>query len=128
MKPRKSKLSVGSDLLQNIFENGRTPLSIQFLRWKLWKKWPDFAGPTIAAVSEPVGYFKGSLYVWVKSSTWMQQLVFMREPLKDSINEKLGFAYVKEIKLTLDRRQVPVDAQEVSALQDSVQSLMKDFD
>ena len=58
----------------------------------------------------------------------MQQLVFMREPLKDSINEKLGFDYVKEIKLTLDRRQVPVDAQEVSALQDSVQSLMKDFD
>jgi hypothetical protein len=104
------KLINSSEVLHALFENGKTQLSLQFLRWKLWKMWADYAGPTIAAASEPVGYSKGILYLWVKSASWMQQLVFMREPLAKKINEKLRFKYVYEIRLTLDRRSVPSDA------------------
>lgn len=127
-KPKKSKISSGSEVLQALFENGKSALSVQFIRWKLWKKWSDYVGPTMAEVSEPVGYQRGVLYVWVKSSTWMQQLVFMREPMKDTINKKLQQEYVKEIRLTMDRKSVPVDAMASQELKESISQLMKDED
>lgn len=117
---------LGSEALQALFENGKSPLSNQFLRWKLWKKWDEFAGPTISAYTEPVGYVRGTLYVWVKNSSWMQQLVFMREPLRDSLNQKLGFVYVKSIFLTLDKKAVPRDEAEARDLRDSLSKLMRE--
>lgn len=125
-KPKKSKISSGSEVLQALFENGKSPLSVQFIRWKLWKKWSEYVGKMLADVSEPVGYQRGVLYVWVKNSAWMQQLVFMREPMKDAINKKLEHEYVRDIHLTLDRRSVPRDAQESRELRDSLAQLMKD--
>jgi len=125
---RKSQLEIGSEVLQALFENGKSELSVQFLRWKLWKKWPDFVGSTMAAVSEPVGYYRGVLYVWVKNSTWMQQLVFMREPMKEKINQKLEMNYVKEVRLTMDRRSVPAEASAQDELKEHLASLMKEAD
>lgn len=81
-------------------------------------------GATMGSVSEPVGYYRGVLYVWVKNSSWMQQLVFMREPMKEAINKKLEMKYVHEIRLTLDRKAVPQDAQEAQELRDSLSNLM----
>lgn len=99
---------------------------MQFIRWKLWKKWSEYVGPTMAQGCEPVGYYRGKLYVGVKSAAWMQQLVFMREPMKDAINKKLQQQYVREIHLTMDRKSVPGDAQGSQELKDSLASLMKD--
>jgi hypothetical protein len=120
------KPTLGLEVLQGLFENGNTALSQQFIRWKLWKKWTDFVGPTIAQVSEPVGYKRGTLYVWVKNSSWMQQLIFMLEPMRESINKKLQTEYVKTIHLTLDRKSVPHSPEESEALRKSVESLMKE--
>jgi hypothetical protein len=122
--PKKTKLALGSEVLQSLFENGKSPLSVAFLRWKLWKKWGEFVGQTMAAVSEPVGYQRGILYVWVKNSSWMQQMVFMREPMKETINKKLAMNYVKEIRLTMDRKSVPADATQTQELHESLESLM----
>ncbi len=128
MAKKKSELSLGSEVLQALFENGKSELSVQFIRWKLWKKWSDFVGPTMGAVSEPVGYHRGILYVWVKNSAWMQQLVFMREPMKETINKKLQQNYVYEIRLTMDRKAVPAGAQASQELKESISSLMKGSD
>lgn len=125
---RKSKPTLGSEALQALFENGKSPLSQQFLRWKLWLRWSEFAGATIGKHSEPVGYVRGNLYIWVKNSTWMQQMVFMREPLKESINKKLGFNFVKNIHLTLDKKSVPRDALEAAELKQSIARLSQDPD
>lgn len=78
----------------------------------------------MAASCEPVGYYRGILYVWVKNSAWMQQLIFMREPMKDAINKKLEQNYVKEIRLTMDRRSVPSNAEDSAELKQSISSLM----
>jgi hypothetical protein len=126
MTKKKSNLSAGSDVLQALFENGKSELSVQFIRWKLWKKWSEYVGPTMAGVSEPVGYRRGTLFVWVKNSTWMQQLVFMREPMKDAINKKLQQPYVREIHLTMDRKSVPADAMASQELKESIATLMKE--
>ncbi|PIS10955.1 MAG: DUF721 domain-containing protein [Bdellovibrio sp. CG10_big_fil_rev_8_21_14_0_10_47_8] len=120
------KISSGSEVLQALFENGKSALSVQFIRWKLWKKWPDYVGPSISQVSEPVGYHRGILYIWVKNSTWMQQLVFMREVIKDSINKKLDQPYVREVRLTLDRKSVPGDPIEAQQLKESLVQLMSE--
>jgi len=126
MNRKKSNLSAGSDVLQALFENGKSELSVQFIRWKLWKKWSEYVGPTMGQISEPVGYRRGVLFVWVKNSSWMQQLVFMREPMKDAINKKLQQSYVKDIHLTMDRKSVPADAMASEELKESISQLMKE--
>lgn len=120
----KSKLTLGSQVLQALFENGKSPLSVQFIRWKLWRKWPEIMGPTIAENCEPVGYKQGVLFLWVKNSTWMQQMVFMRDPMTKKINDHLKMRYVTEIRLTLDRRSVPADAQGQEDLKDSMATII----
>jgi predicted nucleic acid-binding Zn ribbon protein len=123
---RTSQPQLGSEALQSLFENGKTLLSQQFLRWKMWRKWSDFVGPTMSQHSEPVGFLRGTLYIWVESSTWMQQMVFLRDPMMDSINKKLGFNFVKNVHLTLDKKSVPRDAAEAAELKQSIAKLMKD--
>lgn len=123
---KKSELKPGSEALLGLFENGKTPLSQQFLRWKIWKKWNEFVGPTISQHSEPVGYFRGTLYLWVENSSWMQQLVFMKDPLKDTINKKLGFDFIRNIHLTLDKKSVPRDAEEAKELRNAIGKLSDD--
>ncbi|MFN7262990.1 MAG: DUF721 domain-containing protein [Pseudobdellovibrionaceae bacterium] len=122
-KKRSSQLTQSLDVLQSLLAKGKDPLSLQFLRWKIWKKWDEFAGPSIAAVSEPVGYRSGVLSIWGKNASWMQQLVFMREPLKTKINSLLEFQYVREIHLTLDRKSVPADAQVAEDVRSSLDKI-----
>jgi predicted nucleic acid-binding Zn ribbon protein len=110
-KPKR-KLSIGSEVLQSLFENGKSPLSEQFMRWKLWAKWEEVVGPTISKNAEPVGFQRGVLYVWVRNSTWMQQMSFMGNHIRDTINQKFEKNFVKYIKFTLDRREVPTSDQQ----------------
>jgi len=108
----KSKFSLGSEVLQKLFESGNSPLSEQFMRWKLWARWSDFVGPTVAQNTEPVGFYRGTLYLRVSNSSWMQQLSFMKEHIQAKVNQKLGQNFVKNIRYTLDRREVPNGNQE----------------
>ncbi len=108
----KGKLSIGSEVLQRLFENGKSPLSEQFLRWKLWAKWEEVVGPTIAKNAEPVGFQRGVLYIWVRNSSWMQQMIFMKDHIQQGINQKFDNNFVKYIKFTLDRHEVPQSDQD----------------
>jgi predicted nucleic acid-binding Zn ribbon protein len=106
MKKKKDLTSV-SDVLQGLLENSKLPISEQFTRWKLWRKWEEVVGPTLAPHTLPVSFQRGTLYIWVKSSAWMQQLSFAAVPLKAKINEYLGREYVRFIRFTLDKHSVP---------------------
>lgn len=109
-----------SEALQSVLGDGKSPLGLQFLRWKLWMKWPEFVGEKIAKHCEPVRYRDGTLYVWVKSSAWMQQLVFGLDPMREQINRRLGLNYVTRIHLTLDRSSVPGGTEEREKLRESL--------
>lgn len=115
-----------TEVLQALFENGNSPLAGPFLRWKLWKKWSDYVGPTIAAVTEPVGFRKGTLFLWVHNSSWMQQLLFLREQIKKSINEKVGRNQIRTISFTLNRNLVPTDPGEQAELKNWIQKLAQE--
>ncbi len=116
-KNRKSELTPAADVLQSLFEDGKSPLSDQFVRWRLWSKWVEFVGPTIAQNTEPVGYNRGTLWIWVKNSTWMQQLVFMKDHIKQNINTQLRRHYVEEVRFTLNKREVPDSAKSDELIQ-----------
>lgn len=119
----KSKFSASSEVLQRLFEDGKSPLSGPFQRWKLWMKWRDVVGDTIGASCEPVGFSRGTLYVWVRNSTWMQQMTFMREDIRETINRKMGSNFVQMIRFTLDRREVPQEAGD----QDEIKKVIAKF-
>ncbi|QDK46862.1 DUF721 domain-containing protein [Bdellovibrio sp. HCB185ZH] len=123
-KNKKRKLTLGSEVLQSLFENGKSPLSEQFMRWKLWAKWEEVVGPTIAKNAEPVGFQRGVLYVWVRNSSWMQQMIFLKDQIRDTINEKFENNFVRYIKFTLDRREVPQDDQ--TGIREMIQRLAPD--
>jgi predicted nucleic acid-binding Zn ribbon protein len=104
---KKSKLMTSADVLQSLLQNGKSPLSDQFLRWKLWRKWAEVVGPTINEQTSPVGFDKGVLYIWVRNSSWMQHLTFVAQPLREKINTFAGRNWIRRIQFTLDRRAVP---------------------
>lgn len=124
----KSKFSLGSEVLQRLFEGGNSPLSEQFLRWKMWARWSDLVGPTVAQNTEPVGLNRGVLYLWVRSSSWMQQLTFMKDHIQHTLNQKMGKQVVKNIRFTLDRREVPAEQQSQEAFKNVIQKIAPEGD
>ncbi len=116
----KPKFKSGSEVLQSLFEDGKSPLSEQFIRWKLWARWPEFVGASLAKECEPVGYVRGVLYLWVSNSSTMHNLVFIKDQIQAEINKKLHRNFVKKIRLTLDRKEVPTDAESQENLKNFV--------
>lgn len=106
-KDFKAKFKSSAEVLQSLFESQKGPVSNQFLRWKLWLSWSDVVGPTIAEISEPISYHRGTLWLWTKNSVQMQHLTFMLAGIKQAVNAKFKAGFVKEIRLTLDRKTVP---------------------
>lgn len=112
-KPKaKTDLLAVSKVLQTLLANGKSPLSDQFLRWKIWRFWPQIVGPTFANFCEPVGFDRGRIYLWVKSAARMQEMRFFEDQLREKINQHVGRTWCKNIRFTLDRRGIPAEVSE----------------
>ncbi|PWU15546.1 MAG: DUF721 domain-containing protein [Bdellovibrio sp.] len=122
MEKNKSSLKGSAEVLQSLFQNSNSPLAGPFLRWKLWKQWPEIVGATVAEFTEPVGLRRGTLVLWVRNSSWLQQLVFLKDQIKGSVNKKLGSPVIKNISFTLNRNMVPSNPEEKEALRARIQS------
>lgn len=94
-------------VLQSLLFESKSPLAEEFYRWRLWRYWEQVAGPTIAANSRPVRLQQGVLYVWVKNSSWMQQMIYMAKPLKGKINQFFGSDKIKMVRFTMNAHEVP---------------------
>lgn len=101
---RIAQLTQASDVLQGLLQNSKSQLSDGFVRWRLEQEWPEIVGETIAAQTMPCAFDKGLLFIWVKHPTWMQQLHFFQNDLKEKVNAHLGYSWAKQIKFTLNRR------------------------
>jgi hypothetical protein len=112
----KSKFKTSAEVLKSLFEEKEGgPVSEQFMRWKLWLNWKDIVGPSTAEYTEPVAYHNGVLWLWVKNSTWMQQMTFMSETIKNTVNQKYKKGFVREIRYTLDRKNIPKENSDFKA-------------
>ncbi len=65
----------------------------------------------MASHCEPVGFERGKLFIWVKSSARMQEIRFFEDQLKSKVNEHVGRVWAKHIRFTLDRRGVPSNSE-----------------
>ncbi|MGE0525729.1 MAG: DUF721 domain-containing protein [Bdellovibrionales bacterium] len=108
---RKAELLPASDVLQTVLGNGKSALSDQFLRWKIWRFWPRIVGQTLGGFCEPVGYDRGRLWIWVKSSARMQEIRFFEDTLKEKVNEYVGRNWVVAVRFTVDRRGIPQESE-----------------
>jgi predicted nucleic acid-binding Zn ribbon protein len=93
-----------ADVLQGLLQNSKSQLSDGFLRWRLEKQWPRVVGATIGEQTLPVAFERGTLYIWVRHSAWMQQLWFFQEAIKEKVNGHLGRQWVGQVRFTLSRR------------------------
>ena len=106
-KRPKSDLNSVANVLQSLLQNGKFPLSEQFKRWRLWKSWAQIVGPSLAKGSEPVDYLQGTLVIWVKSSTHMQEMNYLTGTIRDRVNEFFDETWVRQVRFTLKKGASP---------------------
>ena len=102
-----NKFKTGTEVLQKLFESGNSPLSQQFIRWKMWSKWEQVVGPTLAKQTEPVGLQRSTLWIWVPHSTILHQMTFLKDNILTAVQKAYPQLKVTEIRFTLDRKHTP---------------------
>ena len=119
------KFKTGTEVLQGLFENGKSPLSEQFLRWKMWARWEEIVGSTLSKSCEPVGLQWGTLIIWVPHSTVMQQMMFLKENILQAVQKSFPQMKIKEVKFTLDRKGMSTREDDRNPAKDFVNKMKK---
>lgn len=65
------------------------------------KFWPKAVGKQIALQTKPDCLRNGTLFVKTTSSVWVQQLHFMKEEIRDKLNELAGKVVIKDIRFSV---------------------------
>lgn len=84
-KKRQGKLEAFSDTLEKMMVSEKG-FSDSYKRWNLYLNWKDIVGD-VAFYSTPIGYYRGVLVISVDHAAYLQQLDFLKEDLKDKVNE-----------------------------------------
>lgn len=69
---------------------------------EIWARWLQIAGPDMYKRTFPTFYRGTVLTIGVSSSTWLQELSFLKNTLLDRLEEEVGPGVVTEIKMVLD--------------------------
>jgi len=77
---------------------------------ELWARWGAVVGPEMYRRSFPVGLRGTTLIIGVSSSSWLQELSFLKTAMIDRIAEEIGPGVVSEITLVLDPALAAEDA------------------
>lgn len=65
--------------------------------YRVWTFWAEEVGPTVAARAEPAAFRDGVLSVRVAGAAWMQELQFMKDELRQRLNQRLGTDLIRDI-------------------------------
>ena len=79
---------------------------------RLVEIWEEAVGPQIAAQSRPDGLRRGTLFVKVSNSVWMQQLHFLKEEITGKVNDIMGRADLKDIRFSIGQVPAPAGKEE----------------
>jgi predicted nucleic acid-binding Zn ribbon protein len=105
---RNAHLTGAADVLQGLLQNSKSQLADGFMRWRLEQQWAEVVGDSIAQQTLPVAFERGTLFIWVRHSTWMQQLWYFQDLIKDKVNayfqRQPGAEWCRQVKFTLSRR------------------------
>lgn len=95
MQKKDSQLEKLGEILEKSLK--RLELSGKLTEYGVWPVWNEIVGATIARNAQPEKIRHGTLFVKVSSSTWMQQLQYMKEMISEKLNQSLGREVVKNI-------------------------------
>lgn len=106
----------------------RRGLAVKIEENAVLKFWPKAVGKQIAIQTQPDNFRGGTLFVKTTSSVWVQQLHFMKEEIRQRLNELAGKEAVKEIRFSVGHKiskpQVTLEEEITTAKK----SLLKDRD
>jgi hypothetical protein len=66
--------------------------------------WPEIAGENLAKVCEAQSLFEGVLFVRAKSSSWTNELTFIKPELLRKISNRIGAGLIRDIRFTTGSR------------------------
>jgi len=102
VKEKRSFVHIGK-VIQDMLKNHRLGTDTSLVR--VWDVWEDAVGEAIAANTRPAAFKGDLLIVNATSSSWLQQLRFLKAEIIQKINHALGDVPVKDIKFKIG----PVD-------------------
>lgn len=65
------------------------------------KFWPQAVGRQISSQTQPDSLRNGMLFIKTTSSVWVQQLHFMKEEIREKLNELAGKDVIKDIRFSI---------------------------
>ncbi|MDX2447172.1 MAG: DUF721 domain-containing protein [Desulfobacterales bacterium] len=92
-----------SNVIRDVLKNHRLKMDASLIR--VWDIWEEAVGEVIAANTRPAAFKGNLLIVNVTSSSWLQQLRFLKLEIIQKLNHVLGEGAVKDIKFKIG----PVD-------------------
>lgn len=100
MKNRKAR---APEQVTTILERVLTSLNlgIKVKQYRIWEVWNSVVGEAIARQAQPHQIRAMVLWVTVSSSTWMQQLEFMKRQMVERINERIGEKVITDIRFRI---------------------------
>jgi predicted nucleic acid-binding Zn ribbon protein len=90
MSPQKVDTTLGR-LLRRIDPDDR------LRAYRVWTFWADEVGTAIAEHAWPVALRAGVLTVAVDAATWLQELQFLKETMRERLNARLGEALISDM-------------------------------
>jgi len=86
-KRKPTKPAILSEFLPNLFQN--RGLSREYSLWQIYSLWNRVVGKNIAKYAQPKKFYRNNLTVVVKTSSWMQELQFMKKEITDRLNREI---------------------------------------
>jgi hypothetical protein len=65
--------------------------------YRIWTFWNNEVGSHIARRAQPLRFRNGILFVTVSAHSWMQELQFMKDDLRERLNARLATPLVRDI-------------------------------
>lgn len=99
MSNDKARRRQGFESLGNILQGALRPYHNEFddKLGALISRWPQVAGPVVAAHCEPFAIKEQKLFVKVDSAAWLHHLQFLKVDLIAKVNEQMQNAAVSDI-------------------------------
>lgn len=117
--------SKATPIRQLLFGPGMpTALSERLKDLTIWIRWEEIVGRDLARCCRPLRLIQGTLTLTVNSAPWMQQLLFMREDIRQAINrtfsdERVTTIVLRQGRLPQNHQTEEVDDREPLPLSDS---------
>jgi len=95
MRPPNERASRVVDILSDVLK--RVDPEQQMRTYSIWNFWAEEVGELIARRAQPSHFRNGILFVTVATQSWMQELQFMKETIRERLNARLGAELVRDI-------------------------------